>query len=257
MKKIALIFIFCSLLVKAHSQVNNYYDAMKEGNKEFGKGEYKKAINYYFAAAAFMPENKGEVKEKVNKAFDEIETLRKKAEKSEKLAQEQKLLTDIALAEAKKQQSNAEVASKEALIAKNEAESSNKKLQEFLSTVIGAKYKGGKIAWKDSTGKHGIIAADMDIPGSYTWDSARLVCNNYSVTEGDSTYVGWHLPTKNELNSLYVNKDVVGGFKSALYWSSSESNYNEYNAWFNNFGSGDQNNASKEFMRRVRAVRAF
>ncbi|MEO5683300.1 MAG: leucine-rich repeat domain-containing protein [Chitinophagaceae bacterium] len=79
MKKLMLIYIFFSVMMAANAQVN-YDEAMKKGEDEYKKGEYKKAINYYFAAAAFMPENKGDVKEKVNKAFDAIEALRKKAD---------------------------------------------------------------------------------------------------------------------------------------------------------------------------------
>ena len=33
---------------------------------------------------------------------------------------------------------------------------------------------------------------------------------------------GWRLPTKDELNILYENKDKIGGFASNNYWSSTE-----------------------------------
>jgi hypothetical protein len=206
-----------------------------------------------------MPENKGEVKDKVNEAFDAIEALRKKADDALTDAKKQTNLALEATKYAEKQQSIAEAASKEATEQKDKAESSNKKLQEFLSTVIGAKYKGGKIAWKDSTGKHGLIAAEMDMPGGmiYTWDSAMAVCNKYFVKEGDSTYGGWRLPTKEELNKLYVNKDVVGGFINDYYWSSSEHEEARYDAWYHNFNNGLRYGSSGVSKFRVRAVRAY
>jgi hypothetical protein len=236
---------------------SSYAEAMQQGDAAFNKGQYKIAINKYFAAEAFDPTKKDVVKEKVKRAFDAIEALRKKAEDALAEAKKQTYLAIEAKKEAEKEKQNALNSAADANKQKDKADSINKKLQEFLSTVIGAKYKGGKIAWKDSTGKHGLIAADMDIPGwmIYTWDSAMTVCNKYSVTEGDSTYRGWHLPTKDELNKLYVNKDVVGGFSSGSYWSSLEG-YND-SAWLQNFLIGDQHLNGKVNKFCVRAVRVF
>ena len=46
------------------------------------------------------------------------------------------------------------------------------------------------------------------------WDEAKA-----AVTKlGD----GWGLPTKDELNVLYQNKDKIGGFAVIIYWSSTE-----------------------------------
>jgi len=65
----------------------------------------------------------------------------------------------------------------------------------------------------------------------------------------------WHLPSKTELQYLYEQKNVVGGFASAGYWSSTE--YGSSNAWGQNFSFGDQNIGNKYRALRVRAVRAF
>ena len=65
---------------------NNYAEAMQMGDNEFKNKEYRKAINLYLAAQAFDQTKKDIVKEKVNKAFDMIDALKKKAEDSEKQA---------------------------------------------------------------------------------------------------------------------------------------------------------------------------
>ena len=66
----------------------------------------------------------------------------------------------------------------------------------------------------------------------------------------------WFLPSKDELNQLYLEKNVIGGFAAIGYWSSSESGC--YNAWYQNFKSGKQYNTfGKGTLKRVRAIRSF
>ena len=69
-------------------------------------------------------------------------------------------------------------------------------------------------------------------------------------------YNDWYLPSKDELNKLYLNKTVVGGFANGVYWSSSESSL-ENLAWWQNFEFGNQSTHLKTVSIRVRAVRAF
>ena len=81
--------------------------------------------------------------------------------------------------------------------------------------------------------------------------AARL-CYNLAL----GGYDDWFLPSKNELNELYKQKDTVGGFASSFfYWSSSENS--PLNAWRQRFSNGYQYNGSKDGDRHVRAVRAF
>jgi len=105
---------------------------------------------------------------------------------------------------------------------------------------------GGIVYWTDASGQHGLIADDHDL-GEMNWDDAMRACQNKGA--------GWHLPTKDELDKLYKKKDVVGGFASAYYWSSSE--YNSNLARSQGFGSGLQFNDLKVNSYYVRAVRAF
>jgi len=158
---------------------------------------------------------------------------------------------------------------------------------------VGQSYQGGKIFWLDATGQHGLIAATADqssgirwFGGTYTHTRARAdgigaglkntviiianqgpvdgnafaatICNEYSVTVAGVTYGDWYLPSRHELNLLYLQKTVVGGFASnayGYYWSSSE-NDNGY-AWLQYFVNGLQYSTNKSGAYYVRAVRAF
>ena len=76
-------------------------------------------------------------------------------------------------------------------------------------------------------------------------------------------YSDWYLPSKDELNELYLSREAIGGFHTyradrPWYWSSSEGMDVSYYAWSQRFDSGQQiPNDSKYFTNRVRAVRSF
>ena len=98
-----------------------------------------------------------------------------------------------------------------------------------------------------STIKIGNLEVMTEDLGEMNWHEAKKACADL----GD----GWRLPTKDELNILYVNKDKIGGFANSLYWSSTENGGNY--AWFQHFVYGDQNDFYKSATSYVRAVRAF
>ena len=98
-----------------------------------------------------------------------------------------------------------------------------------------------------------IVATQM--ADNQTGNFAAKVCADYSVTVGGVTYGDWYLPSKYELNLLYLQKTAVGGFASAYYWSSSEKV--NYNAWIQYFGTGAQDFFNKSYTDYVRAIRAF
>jgi hypothetical protein len=76
------------------------------------------------------------------------------------------------------------------------------------------------------------------------------------VTVDGVTYGDWYLPSKHELNLLFIKKATVGGFTANYYWSSAE--IDNGNAWVQGFGNGSQGGSSKSTTgRSVRAVRAF
>ena len=118
--------------------------------------------------------------------------------------------------------------------------------------VVSQFKHGGFVVFEENG--HGLVAAITDLGNmDMDWNSAKTACEELIL----NGYSDWHLPSKEELNLVYVNlKQVgVGGFASNAYWSSTE-NANG-NAWSQNFGSGYQNYANKNYTYSVRAVRAF
>jgi hypothetical protein len=142
---------------------------------------------------------------------------------------------------------------------------------------------GGKVFYlSDNTGLHGLEAAPADQSSDAAWGCwgttisgaqgtavGTGVANTTAIVAGCSAntaskiadaytlngYTDWFLPSMDELNLLYEQKAVVGGFVSNYYWSSSENGKNY--AWSQVFGSGSQYDNDKANTLPVRAVRAF
>lgn len=68
-------------------------------------------------------------------------------------------------------------------------------------------------------------------------------------------FVDWFLPSKDELNLLYLQRNVVGGFESVIYWSSSE--IDSESAWFHTMNAGNIGSLGKTSVVVVRPIRAF
>ena len=155
---------------------------------------------------------------------------------------------------------------------------------------IGDTYAGGIIFFLDGSGCHGLVAKATDEPGTYQWSStyfntwafasgiyggaqntkksiaravasastcpAASVCDN--LTSGG--YTDWYLPSKDELDMMYVNLHMqgLGGFAiNRYYWSSTE--HDSGFAWLQDFLTGTQLKIlyPKNSTEYVRAVRAF
>jgi hypothetical protein len=138
---------------------------------------------------------------------------------------------------------------------------------------------GGIVFHVTDGGLHGLEAAAEDLTKS-RWGCERTIiagANGTAVGTGEqntaditefcdeitaakvaaASGLGWYLPTKDELNLLYAQKDVVGGFShAAFYWSSSQ--YSASDAWGQNFGFAVFFRPLNKFGTvGVRAVRAF
>jgi hypothetical protein len=69
-------------------------------------------------------------------------------------------------------------------------------------------------------------------------------------------YTDWYLPSKDELNQLYLHQKTIGHFGPNYYWSSSEFDANT--AWAKAFDISSPAYAySKNGTSYVRAVRSF
>ncbi len=106
---------------------------------------------------------------------------------------------------------------------------------------------GGVVVFADSSGLHGLEAKAADEANKLDWPTAIAAAGAYGM--------GWRLPTMNELNLLYQQKTLVGGFTTDYYWSSQEDGNSV--AWYVYFTNGEQNYNFKNTAFRVRAVRSF
>ena len=82
--------------------------------------------------------------------------------------------------------------------------------------------------------------------GHMNWHEAKIACKKLGT--------GWRLPTKDELDMLYENREEIGGFANNGYWSSTEYDYNY--AWNFYFYDGNAYYTNKNSTYYVRAVRA-
>lgn len=92
--------------------------------------------------------------------------------------------------------------------------------------------------------------------GALTWDTAISACEALSY----AGYDDWYLPSKDELNAMYINKAEIGGFKDknfSFYWSSIVRPVHASNdyAWCQDFYDGEQSYSVKKNNHRVRCVR--
>ena len=118
----------------------------------------------------------------------------------------------------------------------------------FLCQMFIGQVNNGEII--GATTKIGSLeVAQNDFPEFMLWVDAVKACTDLGN--------GWRLPTKDELNLIYLKKVKIGGFANKGYWSSSEGANS--NAWRQDFLNGFQSidDFNKSYFGFVRAVRTF
>jgi hypothetical protein len=116
---------------------------------------------------------------------------------------------------------------------------------------------GGYVIQISPNGKHGLVVAMQD-QGISNWYEANDLLSNPSNHDADGKeFSDWRLPTKRELNLMYVvyNNGNAAFLNANYYWSSTE--YDMQGAWKQDFYLGYQFDNTKFLTDHVRAVRAF
>ena len=110
-------------------------------------------------------------------------------------------------------------------------------LQVLIPSIIGTPIKIDNLE-----------IAEKDLPGEYSWTHAKIIC----ATLGE----GWRLPTKDELNEIYNNKNKIACLTNDDYWSSKEAeDADDYSAWRQRFKNGKQSYVTIDCRFNVRPVR--
>ena len=157
--------------------------------------------------------------------------------------------------------------------------------------AIGSDFQGGKLAYilsqldagYNPSTTHGLIAAPADINTSMWSENGYITTGATGLTVGTGNantnqivlvygatgnytakrcydlvfngYNDWYLPGRDEMNKLYLNKTIIGGFSSMMYWTSSE--FDNQNVWVQMFNDGSQFPFSKANGAQSRPVRSF
>ena len=125
-----------------------------------------------------------------------------------------------------------------------------KKRLDDIKDIINEVDNPFEIAINSYTMGTSLKIARKDFPDKMTWADAKIACSNL----GD----GWHLPSKDELEILYENKNKVPNITNDDYWSSSEfsssSNLYGVRAWNQFFSDGQMINSLIDNKKKVRAI---
>ena len=98
----------------------------------------------------------------------------------------------------------------------------------------------------------------MQDQGVANWPEATVMVNDASKHNANGAkFNDWRLPTKDELNLIFLQEESIGGFLNYYYWSSTEYEEDNSGAWMQYFYNGNQSASGKGAKNLFRAVRAF
>lgn len=169
---------------------------------------------------------------------------------------------------------------------------------------VGDTALGGVVFWIDESGQHGLVVSPSQLSSGNAWWTGNSTytlgrgeglfdgemntilalvtygdnpstyptsavyparaCAELTENQNGVTYGGWYLPSKEELNQLWLNRSIVnpkisslGGqqISTGFHWSSTETSSGL--VWGQNMSSGLQSEKSKASTYSVRAIRKF
>jgi hypothetical protein len=161
---------------------------------------------------------------------------------------------------------------------------------DLPSYTVGQLAHGGRVIFVDDTGRHGLVVATADQTIGIKWlnanfhitgatrvgiyggidntaDILRIEGNGSYAAKIAQSYTGggfgdWHLPSLEELKLIYNQKNTIGGFADANYWTSTEiagspAGNPSITAYVKDFTAGAESALGKQSDARVRAIRKF
>lgn len=159
------------------------------------------------------------------------------------------------------------------------------KITTTIALSLGLHYGGGVIFYLDNSKQHGLIADVADLPDYYPYgcnnavlgadgtdlgtgssNTATIVANcpdadiaaKACVSSTQGGFTDWFLPSRDEVDSLYVHQAIIGGFTTEG-WYLSSSEQSDTGAWIVIFDTGGSvaGWTSKDGAFHVRCVRSF
>ena len=161
-----------------------------------------------------------------------------------------------------------------------------------ITLAVGDFYQGGTIGYilapsdpgYDASTPHGLVVSYLDQSVSIQWDdhgtnigvgtqrtlgTGLTNTSNIITTQGAGNYAAqicgdlvlngytnWYLPSTEELQKIYPNRLLIGGFSPTGYWTSSDVGFTN-TADILDFSTGLVSNDYKYNFHRVRAIHSF
>ena len=155
----------------------------------------------------------------------------------------------------------------------------------LLDSLYGCSYAGGLICYFDPSDGSGLVCNEADLHLNMHWYNCVYTNTGATLSDigtgafntgliiadqgggfyaasicdmsDDGGFEDWFLPSRDELEQVYLNLHVAGkgGFGDAIYWSSTEESNTE--AISMDFSMGTLDIMQKLWPRRVRGVRVF